>query len=350
MVFAAGFGTRMRPLTEHCAKPALPVCNQPLIGYALATLARAGICEICINTHHRPEDVRHAADALSQRLGVDLFLLHEEPSILGTGGGLYNAREFLEGGGDSFVVINGDTLIEIDLVPVLARHAQTDGMATMVLRQDERAEEFGALGYDAAGRIWDFVGRAPVPESVGPLEHALFTGVHVLRREALDRLPPGFSGLGQSFYPEALRDELPVHAYLHEGYWADLGTPARYLQTQFDLLAGRAPGLALDPFEGLDLAVDPETEDDDVGLWLAPTAEVDDEAGVAPPVLFGDGTAVAADAQIGPDVVLGVRTRVEAEASLERCVIWDGTVVKAGDYTDAILTPHLIHRVHKGTT
>lgn len=290
MVFAAGFGTRMRPLSQWCAKPAMPVCGWPLLRYALETLRAAGVGEVVVNSHHRPEDVERVIADVED---MDLRVVVESPGILGTAGGLYNVRDFLTGPGEPFVVMNGDTLIELELASVLEHHREAESMATMVLRKDPRQADFGELGYDAQGRIRDFVGRVPVPEDVGELDRALFTGVHVMDPSVFDFIDEGFGGLGQDTYPRVLRAGESVSAHLQKGYWSDVGTPGRYLEANLDLATGQAPSLALDPARG--------------------------------PVRASGSAVVADDARLAEDV------------QLERCVVWPGAEVPSGRYADCIL-------------
>src|SRR5947209_18919759 len=130
MILAAGYGTRLWPLTIDRAKPAIPFMGRPLVGYVAEYLARFGFKEIAVNLHHRGESVR-AALGDGSSFGVR-FQYVEEPTILGTGGALDNAREFLDA--ETFVVINGKIATDINLDDAMQTHIRSNALATLVLR------------------------------------------------------------------------------------------------------------------------------------------------------------------------------------------------------------------------
>jgi NDP-sugar pyrophosphorylase family protein len=130
IILAAGYGTRLYPLTVDRAKPAIPFLNRPLVGYVAEYLARHGCRDVAVNLHHEGTSIRQALGDGS-RFGVNLHYT-EEPEILGTGGALVNAREFLEG--DTFIVINGKIITDIDLGAALETHRRTRALATLILR------------------------------------------------------------------------------------------------------------------------------------------------------------------------------------------------------------------------
>src|SRR5204863_640466 len=141
LILSAGYGTRLWPLTEDRTKPAIPILGKPLVDYVAEYLARYGIDELVVNLHHRPESVREALGDGS-RFGVKLHYV-EEPEILGTSGALDNAREFFQD--DTFVVINGKIITDIDLNAALETHRQSGALATLVLLPNERRERFSMV-------------------------------------------------------------------------------------------------------------------------------------------------------------------------------------------------------------
>jgi NDP-sugar pyrophosphorylase family protein len=161
MILAAGYGTRLWPLTLDRAKPALPFMGRPLVGYVAAYLARYGCREIIVNLHHRPESVR-AALGDGNDFGVELSYV-EEPIILGTSGALDNARGFLEG--DTFIVVNGKIATDIDLSEALATHRRERALATLVLRWNTERERYSTVHVEG-GLVKSFGGYpAPPPAS-----------------------------------------------------------------------------------------------------------------------------------------------------------------------------------------
>ena len=125
MVLCAGLGTRLRPLTNRWPKPAMPLLAGPLFRYSLATLTRAGVTSVGINTHHLPE----VMEATARREIDPLVVAHEAREIQGTGGGIRGLKDFLRDG--DFVVLNGDVLFSVDLKPVIEAHQASGAAATI---------------------------------------------------------------------------------------------------------------------------------------------------------------------------------------------------------------------------
>ena len=159
MVLAAGQGTRLHPITDSRPKALVPLAGRPMIEYALLLLRHYGIGEIIINLHHFGEQIE---DRLGdgQQLGLNI-MYSKETELLDTGGGLLKAKAFLQDG--SFIVINTDALIDLNLAEVIAFHKSKNAAATLVLRPDENAEQYGSMDIDEHGRICRFLQtRAPI--------------------------------------------------------------------------------------------------------------------------------------------------------------------------------------------
>src|SRR5216684_8670404 len=159
MILAAGYGERLWPLTSDRTKPALPVLGTPLVGYVAEYLAKFGVEDVIVNLHHQPESVRRALGDGSQ-FGVSLQYVHE-PVILGTSGALDNAREFLEG--DTFVVVNGKLITDLDLNAALQTHRERKALATLVLLRNPKHERFSIVE-TRDGLVTKF-GGMPAPSS-----------------------------------------------------------------------------------------------------------------------------------------------------------------------------------------
>src|SRR5437016_10500082 len=184
MILAAGFGERLWPLTADRTKPALPVLGKPLVGYVAEYLATHGIRDVIVNLHHRPDSVRGALGDGGQ-FGVKLQYVHE-PVILGTSGALDNARELL--GSETFVVINGKLITDIDLHAALETHRKRNALATLVLRSNPARERFSVVE-TSNGLITRFAG---MPERIDSREAPLmFTGIQVLEPRIFDYIPKG---------------------------------------------------------------------------------------------------------------------------------------------------------------
>lgn len=208
-ILAAGLGTRLRPLTLATPKPLLPVGGRPMLDHVLDHVRAHGHDEVVVNAFWLPDAIVAWAEG---RPGVRVVV--EAPAILGTGGGLRNARELLA---DRFVIVNGDILSDVDLTTLFAEPAP----AVMALRRQERPVHTG-VRLDASGVV------RGIDRVVGEGDPGLhFTGVHVLDRDVLELVPPGEQCIVRTAY-RALIPEGRVRGRVHDGAWTDIGTLAEY--------------------------------------------------------------------------------------------------------------------------
>jgi len=232
MILSAGYGTRLWPLTEDRTKPAIPILGKPLVGYVAEYLARYGCDEIVVNLHHRPQSVRQALGDGS-RFGVRLHYV-EEPVILGTSGALDNARTLLEG--DTFIVVNGKLITDIDLNAAFETHRRTNAIATLVLLPNARREKFSIV--ETADSLVRGFGDMPAGGDISlPNPPLMFTGIQILDPKIFDYIPRGvFSHSTTDVYPQAIANGERVAAHVGSGRWYELSTIQRYLDISLLLL------------------------------------------------------------------------------------------------------------------
>lgn len=229
MILAAGLGSRLRPLTDKTPKALIPVAGKPLIAYPLALLREAGIREVMINLHHRGDQIRDALGNGSE-CGVSIAYSEEDP-ILDTGGAIKNAERFLQG--DTFVVLNADTVIDLRLTDLIDFHRRKRALATMVLRPDPDAVRYGTIEIDAARRIRRFLGKPA--EVLEPLTPLMFAGVHVFEPQVFELMEPGKFGITRVTYPKMLANGELLFGYVFHGYWRVLDTHAGLAEGRWDL-------------------------------------------------------------------------------------------------------------------
>ena len=307
MILAAGLGTRMRPLSDLRAKPALPVRGRPVISLLLDFLARQGCREVMINLHHRPETIRTAVEA-DHPSELEIFW-SEETIPLGTGGGIRRAENFLNQDKDC-VVLAGDMLLDLPLKKLFDRHVASERHATLLLREDERATAFGSIGVNRDGFVTRIGKRTIHRNESFALEggeqetsSGLFTSVRFFKAEALTDWPSAIDTSGEAmdakdFAFEDLRDwlipgietrGLQVGAEIvdaHSTVWEPVGTPAEYLQA--NLTPPELPTLG-----------------GAVEHWTGPVEVRGEHC----------------------DVIVSKGAVLPADADLDRCVVWDGEEV-----------------------
>ena len=329
MVLCAGLGTRLRPLTDRVPKPAVPLCGVPLVAWTFALLRDAGVRRVVVNAHHLPQEMASAASAAARRLGLTLAVSHE-PIIAGTGGALREARALLHGA-EPLVVVNGDVLFDVDLSAAVAAHQAAGALATMVLLPMPAGAKYAAVEVDAGGAVRRIAGAfGPGGEGLTPWH---FSGVHVLSPELLARVPaaPFEADVNRHVYP-ALMETGRIRAHVAAGYWNDLGTPARYLEAQRDVLAGRVP---LDRFVGAEpLSTASELRP---GVRAEPGVIVAADAHLHAPCFLGAGARIAAGAEVGPDAVIGPGVLVPSGAAVRRAAVWSGTPLAPGERVEDVV-------------
>ena len=306
IVLSAGYGTRLWPLTEDRTKPAIPILGKPLVGYVAEYLAGYGIDEIVVNLHHRPESVRHALGDGS-RFGVKLHYV-EEPVILGTSGALDNTREFFER--ETFVVVNGKIITDIDLKAAIETHRKMNALATLVLLPNVRRERFSVVETEG-GRIKGF-GRMPVATDVGPAP-LMFTGIHIMEPRILEYVPRGvFSDSVTDVYPKAMANGEILAAHVASGKWRELSTLKRYLDISVELLREEGKSLVA----GASVSISPKATVTDSVLW--DDVEVGEGARINRAVL-GDKVKIGANEVIENAVVVP-RRLVEGKKPPEKAM------------------------------
>jgi NDP-sugar pyrophosphorylase family protein len=293
MILAAGYGARLWPLTADRTKPALPVLGKPLVGYVAEYLAQQGIEDVIVNLHHRPDSVRAALGDGSE-FGVRLQYVHE-PVILGTSGALDNARGMI--GADTFVVINGKLITDIDLRAAIETHRRREALATLVLRRNVARERFSIV-QTSDGFVTRFAGMpgpASASDSFEDDAPLMFTGIQIMDSRIFDYIPPGvFSHSTMDVFPQAIAKGERIAAHVAEGMWFELSTLRRYLDISLALLNQR----------GLD-------------LYTGRNASIDQQANVHESILWND-------------------VIVESGARVHRAILGDGVCVRLGEEVEDV--------------
>ena len=304
ILFAAGRGTRLRPLTDLVAKPALPLLDVPLGLWGLRGLEVAP--PSLINLSHRADTVLHTLGLDSRE---DMDVLIELPEPFGTGGTLRALRDRLD---DRVLTWNADTLTDLSARDLMRAHEHTASLATIAVQRVERLADFVVEN----GRVTRFVDRR-VEDSPG----VRFIGVAVFERAALDLLPDRRpSGLSEDLL-RPLAGSGDLACYIHHGYALDVGTIGRYLQASRDLLEGRAPA-APGPAPGEIVNVDGGR------AYIGPNASVEAES-LGPGAVVLEGALIAKGAVVR-DAVIWPGELVPTGALVENAVWFDGDIIDPG--------------------
>jgi NDP-sugar pyrophosphorylase family protein len=299
MLLAAGLGTRLWPLTEDRAKPAVPFLGKPLIAHVVELLEKHGIHRAVVNTHHRPESIHRAlADHLNGR--VQIAFSHE-PQILGTAGAIAHARVQRSIDPEQpLMVINAKLYTDLDLTAAIGAHRRSGARVTMVLRPNLEREHFREV-LTESGRVIGF-GEGRVPRGRNPL---LFTGIHILEPEVVSNIPHrNCDTVGDIYPPLIARGAIGAHIETR-GRWWELSTLERYVELHEQ---AHAEGFGSD-------------------VCLSPGARIEPGARVERSVVWEDARveagAVVRDAVLGRGVVISAESVVERAVVVQEAILGD---------------------------
>jgi mannose-1-phosphate guanylyltransferase len=309
-VLVGGEGTRLRPLTLTTPKQMLPVVEITMIERVLAHLGSHGIDEVVLSLGYRPDAFVEAyPDGTCAGVRITYAT---EPTPLDTAGGIRFAAG-VAGIDDTFVVVNGDVLSDIDLGELIAFHRQRGAEGTISLTPVDDPSAFGVVPTDADGRVQAFIEK---PNREDAPTNLINAGFYVLEPSVLDRIAPeGKVNIERETFPAMVADGT-LYALASDAYWHDTGTPDRYLQAHRDLLSGRRAGV---PTDG--------AEERSPGVWHVGDADV--SGTVEPKSLIGAGATVESGASVVSSVI-GGGARVGPGAVVRDSVVLRGSVIGPG--------------------
>lgn len=324
---AAGLGTRLRPLTYVMPKPVAPVLNRPLIVHIAELLAKHGFREVVVNLSWLPEQIRAALGDGSD-FGLEVTY-SEEDEPLGTAGGVGKVRDFLTES-ESFLVISGDALTDVDLTRLREAHetnVSQGGIATLSTKRVEDTTQFGVVITDEGGRIQGFQEKPQPAEALSDLANC---GIYMFRAQIFEHFPPeghtspagdqdqpaGFVDWAQDVFPALLENDVPFHAHEIDAYWDDIGSVADYVQGNFDALNG-------------EVRIEPPADQVSEGVFAGAESDLD-AIKVRAPVLIGAESHIGAGADLHGPVVIGDGCKIGASAMLRDVVVLPGTELAPG--------------------
>ncbi|HEY6730059.1 MAG TPA: NDP-sugar synthase [Solirubrobacterales bacterium] len=308
IVLVGGEGTRLRPLTSDVPKPAVTLVDRPFLAYAIEWLAAHGVSEVVLACGFLPDVLREALRDEEQRAGVRITYV-AEPEPLGTAGAIRFAADSLgDRLEDRFLALNGDVLADLDLSALLRAHQERGTNATIGLHPVDDSSAYGLVRCDEGGRVIEFLEKTG---EAAPGE--INAGAYVLERSVLDLIPPGQAvSIEREVFPKLIGEGL--RGLLLNGYWMDIGTPERYLQASWDILAG---------------TVETRVEPTAPGLFVGVGAEIDEESDVGPRAVVGGGSRIEPGAVVANSVLLDGCV-VGRDALVRNSILAPGARVEAG--------------------
>jgi mannose-1-phosphate guanylyltransferase len=301
ILLAGGKGTRLRPLTVHTPKPIVPIFNRPFLYYQIDLLRQVPeIDEVILSLNYQP---RRIEEIFGEGEGLGLKLRYVvEPMPLGTAGAVRYAGDSLT---ESVVVFNGDVLTEVDLRAVLKLHRERKAKATIVLTPVDNPRAYGLVEADRDGNIQRFLEKPGEDEITC---NTINAGIYILEPDTFDRIPKDTAwSIERSFFPSLIERGETFVAYVYDGYWIDIGTPAKYLQVHRDIMDG---SYSAPPFSGTPTA------------WIAPDAKTEEGVELHSPCFVDEGAVLKAGARVLPYSVIGRHTHVDEAAVVDGSIVW----------------------------
>jgi mannose-1-phosphate guanylyltransferase/phosphomannomutase len=308
VLMAGGSGTRLRPLTCDLPKPMVSILNRPITEHILNLLTRHHIHEIIATLHYLPDAIRDYFGDGSD-FNVVMRYVVEEDTPLGTAGCVKNVEHLLD---DTFLVISGDSITDIDLSAAIAFHRQKGSKATLILKRVSEPMAFGVVITNEQHKIQRFLEK---PSTSEVFSDTVNTGIYILEPEVLKYLsaedPSDFS---QDLFPLLLENNVPMYGYIADGYWCDVGSLDAYRQAQYDAIRNRVH-LELDYLQLR------------TGIWVGQNTVIDPTAFIEAPVLIGDNCSIGPRVHISAGTIIGDHVTIRADADLQHPIICNSVVV-----------------------
>jgi mannose-1-phosphate guanylyltransferase/phosphomannomutase len=301
VVMAGGEGTRLRPLTSNQPKPMVPIVGKPCMEHIIELLKEHGVEDVIVTVAFLPQAIRsYFGDGESLGVGISYSV---EESPLGTAGSVRLAAGRLD---DTFLVISGDALCDVDLTSLVQAHRDKGASVTIGLKSVDNPLEFGIVVTDEEGRIERFLEK---PSWGQVFSDTINTGIYVLEPEVLRHIPKDRPyDFSKELFPLLLEMGRPMYGHVMDGYWQDIGNLDQYRQANFDALDER---VRLN-IRGIRIRGN---------VWVGEGVDLNDLDAIEGPAYLGNYCRVAADASIGPYSVLATSVTLRERAQVSRSII-----------------------------
>jgi len=326
MILAAGKGTRVRPLTHKMPKPMIPVLGKPVMEYLVEQLARHSFDQIMVNVSHLAHSIENYFGD-GRRWGVEIgysfegYLQDGNPVAqpIGSAGGIRRIQDFARFFDDTFLVVCGDALIDLDLTEVLRSHWKSGAIASVVVKEvpRQRVSNYGVVVCDDVGRIVSFQEKPDLSEARSNLVN---TGIYVFEPEVVEHIPVDEEyDIGSQLFPRLLAEGLSFHAISVPFTWIDIGQLSDYWEANQQLMRGMLKGARMPGKERLPR------------IWTGLNVNVDwDEIRAEGPIYVGSGTRIEPGCEIIGPTWIGQGCHIESGARISRSILFEYSRLGSG--------------------
>jgi mannose-1-phosphate guanylyltransferase len=321
MVLAAGKGTRLFPLTGEIPKPMAPIAGKPIIQHIFELLAQSGLDEVHVNVHYLADAILDSYGYMTSVNGTRVCVTRED-ELMGTAGSLKRIAERFS---ETFVVIMGDALTDMDIGEVVAFHNERGALATLALMRVADTSQYGVVELGSRHNIVSFQEKPDPAEAISNLAN---TGVYVLEPEVLGYIPENtFFDFAKDVFPRLLEAGEELAGYEGDFYWSDIGTLDAYRAAQHDALSRRVR---------LNIPGEQLTE----GLWIERGARVHPDVAIKGRVVIRRDAIIERGATLVGDVTVGSDCRVRSGATIKRSILLPGSYVGDDAYLEGCIVGH----------
>jgi len=317
MILAAGKGTRVRPITYTIPKPLIPILQKPVMEFLLELLRQHGFDQIMVNVSHLANEIENYFRD-GQRFGVQLAYSFEGRIVdgvlvgeaVGSAGGMRRIQDFSPFFDDTFVVLCGDALIDLDLSAAVKWHREKGSIATVIMKSVPREEvpSYGIVVTDEDGRVRTFQEKPKVEEA---LSTNISTGIYIFEPEIFNYIPSGENfDIGSQLFPKLVEKNAPFYGLVMDFEWVDIGKVPDYWQAIRGVLQGeiknvQIPGHEVRPgiYTGLNVAVNWDKVDITGPVYIGGMTRIEDGAKIVGPTMIGPNCYICGGATVDNSVI-----------------------------------------------
>lgn len=317
MILAAGKGTRVRPITYTTPKPMIPILQKPVMEFLVELLRQHGFNQIMVNVSHLANEIENYFRD-GQRFGVEIGYSFEGRIVdgelvgeaIGSAGGMKRIQDFNPFFDDTFVVLCGDALIDLDLTEAVRWHKEKGSIATIVMKSVPREEvsSYGVIVTDETGRVKQFQEKPSVEEAIST---NINTGIYIFEPEVLNYIPSGKEyDIGGELFPQLVEMGAPFYGIAMDFQWVDIGKVPDYWRAIRGVLKGEIknvsiPGKELIPgvYTGLNVSVNLDKVDIQGPVYIGAMTQIEDGAKIIGPSMIGPSCRICSGATVENSVI-----------------------------------------------
>jgi Nucleoside-diphosphate-sugar pyrophosphorylase involved in lipopolysaccharide biosynthesis/translation initiation factor 2B, gamma/epsilon subunits (eIF-2Bgamma/eIF-2Bepsilon) len=324
IMMAGGKGTRLRPLTLVRPKPMIPLVNKPIIEYTVNKLKKSGFDDIIMTLNYMSTNIKNYFKDGSE-LGIDIrYSVEKWP--LGTGGSVKKAEKYID---DTFMVVSGDVLTDVDFNDVVKFHKEKGAIATMVLTEVEDPTHFGIAVMDRDNKITEYLEKPSHEEAFSSVAN---TGIYIFEPEIFDFFDDKDKEVdfSKDIFPEVIKQDSGIYGYTFDGYWNDIGRPETYLEATYDILDQKT--------EQNYYKTKMEESIGKIGnIWVGENVSIDEKARIEGPVVIGNNCTIEEGCKISRGSVIGDNVSIGKDVNIDGAVLFPNSIIEDNSFLNGCI-------------